>query len=191
MLPRTYSLPRAALTVVVSLVLGVLLLQQVEQPIHRAFSTRFTARGDDFLVAQEYTAAAREYSSALRYDPHNPTAQAHRDLALAAPTDIAVAATFYEEHNVVAVTGRLAKAQAVFPIPKAALQAGVDFYSQGEYVYAQYPLRQAVMMDPNYPEAWHYLGLTYQQLAKLNPSFTAKANQAFATRDTLTPKYIQ
>ena len=188
--PGYYSWRRAIFILLLSLALAAVIILQLIQPIKRKLSDRFTVRGDAFFALQDFTHADTEYEEALRYNPHNQTALTNKLLADTAKTDIAAARQFFVDHHVTDAVARIDKAEAEYPTPKDALEAGVILYNQGFYSYAQYPLQQAVKLDPDYPEAWNYLGLTYEKLAMLNPSFSAKAKAAFSKRDTLTAKYI-
>jgi tetratricopeptide (TPR) repeat protein len=159
-LAGTYSTRRAIIIILVSLGLALAILHQLIQPIHRKLAERFVARGDQFFALQDFAHADNEYKEALTYDPHNQTALAHKQLANAAKTDIAIAEPFFV------------------------------LYNQGFYTYAQYSLQQAVESDPGYPEAWNYVGLNDTKLADIDPTFKEKATKAFAKRDALTPKYL-
>jgi len=176
--------------IVVSAVLAVLLAYEVVTPIRQAVSTRFVDRGDTYMVSLEFDQAKAEYREALRYDAQNGLASQRLSLAEVAPADIAQAKGFYQEKGVASVIQKLDKAQQSYTDPKQAVLGGLYFYTNKDYVYARYPLEQAVQLDPGYPDAWNYLALTYQQLAKLDPSYEAKATEAFRRRDTLTPKYL-
>jgi Tfp pilus assembly protein PilF len=81
---------------------------------------------------------------------------------------------------------------ATFPhaSPKEALAAGIAYVLAGEYVYARYPLELATSLDGNYPEALHFLALTYDALAEFDETYREKAAEVREKRDLLTPKWI-
>jgi Tfp pilus assembly protein PilF len=185
------SRTRAFLIVLVGLLLGVLLILEISIPFRQKIAERHVERGDVYLVAQDFDQAALEYRQALSYDSSNQPAIQKEKLARKGGTDIAVLKDFYEEHFVTAVLSNLAIAQKEYEKPKESLEAGVSFYEKGEYVYARYPLERAVRLDPEYPEAWHYLGLTYQELSKEDSSYSQKAAEALEKRDQLTPRYLK
>ena len=160
-------------------------------PIKSSLSARYLAKGDTLFIDQDYLDAVVEYSRALSYEPNNEVAAHNRQMAEAASTDIVRAKPFFEAHGVNDVLAKLAEAEVAYPTPKAALTEGVKLYTAGEFAYAQYPLLRAVHLDPAYPEAWHYLGLTYVELGKLDPRYAKKALGVFERRDTLTPKYVE
>ena len=186
-----FGFRRTILILGVSLVLLGLLVCYFLQPFLRRVSGRYLDRGDTYLASQEYDAAISQYDKALYYDRGNAEAKAHMQLAQKAVTDIAALRDFYVEKKVAAVVEKIDLATKEYPTPKKALEAGVAFYNEREYVYAQYPLRQAVRLDPEYPEAWHYLGLACEQLAKDDPAFTGQAKQAFQKQNELTNKYLE
>lgn len=181
---------RAVLILVISFALGGLISWQVIQPVYRRVSDRYVVRGDAFLASGEPEAAEVEYRDALKYNAKNQLAQQRLILAETVPVDIAAGRGFYEEKGVAAVVQKIDKARTAYARPKEAVQIGLEFYTNREFVYARYPLERAVQLDPEYPEAWHYLGLTYQELAKTDPSFQAKAEEAFRRRNLLTPNYL-
>ena len=188
--PPALSPRRLTLIGLVSIALAALLVWEIAVPIRASLAQRFLARGDTYLKEQEFDAAAAEYRKALSYEPSDFHIKSRLDLAKKAPTDIAAAAGFYQENHIQPVLDKLAKAQKHYADSKQALQAGVDLYQAKDFSYAQYPIKRALQLDPGYPEAWHYLGLTYQELAKIDPSFKQKADEAFHQRDLLTPAYL-
>ena len=76
--------------------------------------------------------------------------------------------------------------------PKDAVALGLKYLAQGDFAYARYPLEQAIQLDPNYPEAWHYLAQTYQELAKYDIAVNAITPATAKTRilDTLSKEFI-
>lgn len=181
---------RVLLIFVIALVLIVTLIYQLGAPLRHIFANRFLERGDTFFSSLEYDSAEREYDKALLYDKNMTLAADHLALVKEAPTDIAVARDFFAEKGRREVVDRIDAAKEHFTDPKKALETGATLYQQGQYVYAQYPLQTAVTLDPEYPEAWHYLALTYDHLAKENARFREKAVEARAKRDALTPRYL-
>lgn len=191
MVPKKYSALRSLLILALGLCAALLLAWQVAQPLRPALSDRYLSRGDSFLEAQDYGDARAQYAVALRYNPDNALAKAHDAIAAAMPTDPAKGEQFYLARGVQSVTNRLAAAQKQYSTPKEALQAGVTLYVGHDYGYARYPLERAVSLDPGYAEAWNYLGLNYQELAKVDASFAEKARQALAKRDSITTRYLE
>ena len=185
------STHRAVASFVVALLLLYLGVTAVLVPIKAKLASRYLAKGDALFADQDFQDAFFQYDRALSYEPNDELAARNRQMAKAAPTDIAQAKPFFEAHGVGEVLSRLAEAQAAYVTPKAALAEGVKLYAAGEFSYAQYPLLRAVQLDPGYPEAWNYLGLTYGELGKVDGAYLQKENNAFAQRDILTPKYIK
>ena len=181
---------RLSLIFLVAIFIAILVGGKAWLVINQRIAERFVERGTSYLIAQDYPAAAQEYQKALRYN--SQAIEAEQDLAIIhiSQIDIAQAKSFYVEHKVTSVLQKLSKAQATFTNPKQAVAVGVQFYANQDYVYAQYPLQQAVNLDPGYPEAWHYLALTYQKLGKIDSSYTKKADEAFLRQNELTPKYL-
>jgi Tfp pilus assembly protein PilF len=188
---RSFSVRRSIVILVLALALAGVLIVEALGPVRLRVAQRYLSRGDSYLAAQEFDAASAEYDKALHYDSSLQAARDHLALAESAPTDIARLRAFYQEHGVQAVVDKLDRAQKAYTDPKEALTVGASFYEAHDFSYAQYPLLLATQLDPGYPEAWNYLGLTYQELARDNASYRAKATAAFAKRDSLTLKYIQ
>ena len=162
--------PRRALTAGgVALLLVLLLATNVAWRVRQKVAQRYLERGDVYLTELEYASAVKEYQSALHADPSSQIAISQLHLAQIAPVDIAQAVDFFQQHNVQSVLTKLAEAKQPFNSAPAALKEGLTLYSGQQFVYAQYPLQEAVKIDPGFPEAWHYLGLTYQELAKIDP----------------------
>lgn len=185
----TVSYRRAIIAVGVALALALLVITKIAWHVRQEVANRYLERGDIYLTQLEFSAAVDEYQKALHADPSNAEAISRLHTAEIAPVDIAQAASFYQEHRVESVISKLQEAQQPYSTVTAAVAEGVKLYSAQEAVYAQYPLERAVQLDPGYPEAWNYLGLTYQELAKIDSTYTKKAEVAFARRDALTPAY--
>jgi Tfp pilus assembly protein PilF len=179
------------LAIAIGVGLIALLMYELTGPVRTLVGERFVRRGDQYLAAQDFSEAETQYAEALRYDPGNTIATRRKLIADKAPTDIAIAADFFQQHGVAAPLQKLARAQQTYADPKEALAVGAQFYDMGEIVYAQYPLKRAVQLDPEYAEAWHYLALTYADLAKTDASYQDKADQALARQNALTPKYLK
>ena len=182
---------RSLSILVTALVLLYVLLQAVSKPIKSRLAARYLAKGNALFVDQDYQDAVVQYTRVLSYEPNEEDAVRNKQMAEVASTDIAQAKPFFLEQGVGEVLVKLAEAQAEYPTPKAALAEGVKLYAAGQFSYAQYPLLRAVRLDPGYPEAWNYLGLTYEELGKLNTKYVKKAADAFGKRDALTPMYIK
>lgn len=181
--------PRAILAISIGVVLGGVVAWQVIEPVKGTIAERFRLRGDTYLVEQNYDQAISEYQKSLHYNSQNQVASHNLQLAEQGSTDPATLKEFFSEHNQTEEVKKIEAAQTLYTNPKEALAAGVTLYEQKDFAFARYPLERAVALDPQYPEAWNYLGLDYQELAKENASFRAKAAAAWAKRDSLTPKY--
>jgi tetratricopeptide (TPR) repeat protein len=181
---------RSALIFFLSTVVVVLLLLQAATPFRRSISQRYTARGDSYMKEQEFDLAVTEYQRALRYDGNNAEAQSHLTLAQKAPVDIAVAKDFFVQNHVQSVLDRLALAQKPYTDPKEALRVGAQLYQDKEFVYAQYPIQRALLLDADYPEAWQYLSLVDVELGKFDKAYVEKGKAAARRRDALTPKFL-
>jgi Tfp pilus assembly protein PilF len=181
---------RGLAIIAVACVLAAVLCWQLAVPLRERISARFVSRGDSYMQSLDFINAAEEYKKALRYVPDNEVAAERERQAKISLTDIAQAKSFFEVFQVTSVLGKLAEAEGPFYYPKDALTEGVKLFVGKEYVFAQYPLQRAVALDPEYPEAWHYLAQTYQKLGEIDPAYRAKAVEAFRRRDTLTPLYM-
>jgi len=187
---KRFSPWRVTLILAVSLALGLMIVQQAAIPVRKRVAERYIARGDAYMLTLDFDVAESEYKKALQFDPTNSLAAQDVRIAHVAPVDIAVTRGFFEANHKTDVLSKLDVAEKIYTDPKEALQVGVTFYTNKDYVYARYPLEQAVRLDSSYPEAWHYLALTYEQLARFDSSYSTKANQALAKQNLLTPKYL-
>jgi tetratricopeptide (TPR) repeat protein len=174
----------------IALTLLVVLGLECAAPARSQLSNRYLARGDARLTALQYDEAVTEYRRAISLDGGNTEAQAHLKLAEAAPTDIAQLRQFFLEHGNRETVALIDSATKNYPTAKSAVQAGLDFIAKDEYAYARYPLEYATRLDPEYPEAWHYLGEVYKELSKENTSFIAKAQTAEQKGNLFTTKYL-
>lgn len=175
----------------IGLILGFLILWQVLIPYRHRLAERQVARGDIYLIAGQYSEAGDEYKKALTYEDSNPEAINRLRLTKEGPVDIRQLRDFYDQNGLELVVQKIDAATKSYPNPKSALQAGVDLYSAKDYVYAQYPIETALGLDPDYPEALHYQGLVYRELAKIDAIYSQKAAESWKKRDALTPKYLK
>ena len=185
-----FSKARSFSIFVVGLALGLVVLWQLVQPVRTVIANRYIVRGDTYMNTQDFDLASGEYAQALKIDPDNSLAQSRMQLAKEGPVNIAALLPYYQAQGIGNIVSAIEAAEQPYTDPKKALQAGANLYASDEFDLAQYPMQEAVKLDPGYPEAWNYLGLDYQQLASYNSSYTAKAKQAFTKRDNLTPDYL-
>lgn len=181
---------RSLLILVIGTTLLLVVLYQAAKPLQRVISERYMARGDSLLLDLKFSEAQTEYDRAIRLDSQNIAAMDRLQIAQSAVTDIFSARNFFFDHGKTDLVNKIDSATTSFNSAKAALAAGVGLYNQQEYRFARYPLENALKFDPNYPEAWHYLALTYDQLAKEDNSYLQKAADARKKRDLLTPLWI-
>ena len=161
------------------------------KPVKLKLAERYESRGDTYFSRLQFKDAVGEYKQALQYDPQRVGAANNLRMAQFSESDLKAGLPFFQSHNVTEVVSLLNEALRPYPTPKESLAEGVKLYSIGRFAYARYPLERAVQLDPEYPEAWNYLGLTYQELAKDEPGMKGKAEDAFKKRDSLTVRYIQ
>jgi tetratricopeptide (TPR) repeat protein len=182
---------RGIVIILLSLALLAVIINHFLSPLRQSLSDRFVSRGDSYMQSLDFPSAAKEYHKAVSYVSSNNEAATRERYASIAQVDIAAAKPLFEELHIDNVLNILDQAQANFPNPKEALKEGVLLYSEKKYVYAQYSLQKAIQLDPEYPEAWHYLGLTYQKLGEIDPDYQNKSLAAFRKRDALTPTYLE
>lgn len=186
-----YSRRRSLVIFIIGVTLGALVLLQLIQPVRRQLAVRYVQRGDEYMANRDFDLAQDEYAKALALDPQSQEAKTQDDLAKEGQVDIRALRSFFAGVGRNDLTAKIDQATQNFTDPKQAAEAGVSLYSQHEYSLARYPLERAVAQNPGYAEAWHYLGLTYQELGKVDGSYAIKASQAFAKRDALTSKYLE
>lgn len=187
----TFSPKRSCAVILIGIAILAIIGWQLAQPVKEAVAGRFLKRGDTYFRQLQFDEAEREYTKASGYDEDLQDAQDRKALAKEAATDIAVARELLAELGNQEAVAKIDAAQTSFDSPKEALQAGVDLYTANDFSFARYPLEQATQLDPAYPEAWHYLALTYEKLAGENAEYRAKADDARKKRDSLTANYLQ
>lgn len=185
----TFSTRRSCLILVLATALLALVLSQLLEPVRHWAGDRFLARGDADFIAHKYDEAQEEYKRAWHTDGNNTVAREREKLAQSAIGDIASARSFFVDHGDTETVEKIDRATSDYATAKEALAAGVEFFAQGDYAYARYPLEKAVAMDAAYPEAWNYLGQTYEKLALVDATYRDKVQDAFAKRDALTAKW--
>lgn len=189
MVPEAYSFRRSVVIITVTVLVCALVGWQLVTWARPFLATRYTERGIAYVKAQQFSQARAEFERAESFG--DSSAHAWKEKASQAPTDPRILTTEWTAWGITAVTEKLHQATQPFATPKQALTAGVALYDAGEFAYARYPLEQAVTLDSEFPEAWHYLGLTYDSLAALDSSYTAKAQEARVKRDALTSRYLK
>jgi tetratricopeptide (TPR) repeat protein len=188
--PRFGKLRVSLIFLIFALILG-LIGWKITPIFLNHISQRFDQRGDTLLLSQDYPSAVMEYQKALKYNPQDSYAKQQLVLAQSLPTDPLAGESFFTKNGDSEMVTKIQAATKAYSDPKEALQVGANLYANQDYAFAQYPLALAVKLDPGFSQAWNYLGLDYQELAKLNPLFAKKAQAAFATRDNLTVQYIK
>ena len=186
-LPRWRSLTALGLTVALLLLATPFVLK----PVKLKLAERYESRGDTYFSRLQFKDAEGEYRQALQYDPQRVGSVNSLRMAQLSESDLKAGLPFFKAHNITEVVNLLNDATMPYPTPKESLEEGVKLFSVGRFAYARYPLERAVLLDPEYPEAWNYLGLTYQELAKEEPGMKGKAEEAFNKRDSLTVIYIK
>lgn len=153
-------------------------------------STRYTVKGSEQLAALKFSDASATFTRALNLNPENRDAESQLKLAKSGETDIAELRNYLVSHNREDIVAKIDASTENFATPKEAVASGISFFLAGEYVYARYPFERALSLDANYPEALHYLALTYDNLAEFDASYREKAAELRVKRDSLTPKWI-
>ena len=184
------SARRSAAALLVGTILLVVLLMTASAPLHRIIAERYRTRGDLAIAALNFDQAEQDYQRAVQLDGRNLLASERLHLANSAEADIAAARPLFVELNQNDVVTKIDAATASFPDPKTAAAEGLRLYNVNDFRFARYPLETAVRLDPGYPEAWHYLALTYDKLAVYDATYRDKAATARANRDRLTPRWI-
>lgn len=168
----------------------VLVLWQAVSPVQHLMSSRYTTKGSEQLAALKFTDASATFTRALNLNPENHDAKSQLELAKAGETDIAELRSYLVSHNRDDVVAKIDASTENFATPKEAVATGISYFLAGEYVYARYPFEKALSLDGNYPEALHYLALTYDKLAEFDASYREKAAELRVKRDSLTPRWI-
>ncbi|CAN5126424.1 hypothetical protein BH11PAT4_BH11PAT4_0890 [soil metagenome] len=185
-----FSGRRSCATIFFGLILLSLLLWQAIPPVQKLMSSRYTTRGSEQLTSLNFSEAVASFTRATSLDEGNVLARKQLLLAQAGETDISLLREYMSEHGRMDIVTKIDEATYPYATPKEALAAGIAYVLARDYVYARYPLELATSLDANYPEALHFLALTYDALAEFDASYQEKAAQVREKRDLLTPKWI-
>jgi tetratricopeptide (TPR) repeat protein len=154
-------------------------------------ATRYVSQGKVKLTALDTTGALNSFTRAVSLERENVgEAEDLLKLTTEGRADIAVLRDYLAANGRSDVVAQIDAATRKFQTPKEALTAGIAYYLAGEYQYARYPLEAALEQDPNYPEALHYLALTYDTYTQLDQTYAAEAEYLRKKRDTLSPRWL-
>lgn len=187
--PVIFSAKRSCAVIVIAGIVIFILVLEVLQPIKLSLANRYVNRGNSYFLSHNFERAEQEYSKALKYNSKHATALHRQAIADQAQVDMAAARSTFIELNDPESVAQIDQATQVFKSAPEALLAGVQLFQSAQYNLARYPLAQAVQLDPGYPEAWHYLYLTYAELGALNADFAKEEEAAKAQRDLLSPRW--
>lgn len=185
-----FSGQRSCLVIFLGLTLLALILWQAVQPVQELMSKRYTERGREQLTSLNFAKAEASFERALVLDGENIEASQLLSLAVVGETDIVKLRDYLIATGRPDVVERIDEAQSPSASPKEALARGITYVLSEEYVYARYPLEEALRLDEYYPEALHYLALTYDKLAAFDASYAEKAGELRKKRDTYSPRWI-
>lgn len=184
----TFSTRRTITIFFIAAALLALAAWQVIVQLQPRLAQRYIERGVTYLQSQNYDAATLEFTKAQ--NSRAPEAAHWLELTNDVVTDPKVLESYWRQWHVDVVTRKLDEAAGPFASPKDALAEAIKLYSTHDAPYAQYAVDQAILMDPNYPEAWQYRYLIDTELAKQSTKYRELADQAKAKRDSLTSLYL-
>lgn len=135
-------------------------------PLRGKAAQNYIKEGDKFLSENKYVSAEVEYDKALKLNSKDNIAKERKQLATDGANNILALANFYQENF---TDKKLIMEQATsFPENEvAAVKSSRQLIEQGEYQLAAIPAETATKMDPDYRDAWLYLGIANYKTATL------------------------
>lgn len=187
--PVRFSTRRSCAILLIGGIIIFIIAYEAVQPLRRHIASRYLLQGDVAFASLRFDDAAAAYNSALSYNKNLTEARERRALAEIAPADIAQARPLLSKLGASEYVARIDEATEPYATAPEAYVTGVHFYEQGEYGLARYALERATSLDVRYPDAWHYLYLSYDKLAAEHVEYRAKAEAAKEQRDRLTARW--
>ena len=176
------------------LILALLLffiLALITKPIRIKWSDNYQKNGDKKLAAKQYLPAEVEYDKSLTLFWGNKKARERLILARGAETNVLSLLPFYEE---IGAKDKLALLKSSISTPQNSLEAvktSRDLILKEEYQLAINQATVATKMDPNYVEAWLYLGISNYKAASLLQLSTDSKNSYLSSAKIALQKTLQ
>lgn len=173
------------LTTTAFIILVTLLVFFLLKPLRIYSAKNFLASGDKYLASKMYLHADLEYQKALALSPRNKEVINRRELVEKSSKDVLHLEKIYESDEFYAERKKMEEATSFPPSQSDAVKLAKRLIEEKEYQLAIIPAKTATEMDPEYRDAWIYLGIANfktAQLVELNFSTQEKylANAKFA-----------
>jgi len=166
------------------------------QPLRGRASTSYIDSGDKFLAQKEYVRADLEYQKALILSPNCNQAKERQVLAKNVAGDISAVKNLNGNALFISIVDKINSASGFPGNETEAVRQSRQLIEEGEYQLAIIPAKTALEMDPNYRDAWLYLGLANLKAATLiqiwpdiAQEYLNKSKTAFSKVNELDPTY--
>lgn len=166
------------------------------QPLRGKATKKYLDSGDNFLTQKQYLHADLEYQKALILSPKNNDAKQRRVFVKNTAGNILEIQKLANGKNLSQLIEKI-KLATDFPDDEtAAVRLAKKFIEESEYQLAILPAKTATEMDPDYVDAWVYLGIANLKAATLlqlwpdvKDKYLSDSKVAFSKVSELDPGY--
>lgn len=172
------------------------LILVASQPLRGKIANNYLDSGDNFLIQKQYLRADLEYQKALILSPRNNDTKQRRVFVKDTAGNILEMKELSNSKN---LSQLLEKIQLATDFPDdetAAVKLARKFIEESEYQLAILPAKTATEMDPDYVDAWVYLGIANLKVATLiqlwpdvKDKYLLDSKMAFSKVSELDPSY--
>lgn len=128
---------------------------------------KYISKGDEFLAQKKYLHAELEYEKGQFFSRKNNDLKTQRALARECQENVLKLEDFYKGKSKKEEADKITQATVIPENESEALKLAKKYIEDKEYQLAIIPARTATEMDPNYRDAWLYLGIANQKTAEL------------------------
>ena len=143
------------------------LILVASQPLRGKAAQKYLDAGDNYLTQKQYLRADLEYQKALILTPKNNEAKQRRVFVKNTAGDILQIKNFSGGVNFDQLIEKIDLATDFPGDETAAVRLSKQFIEEKEYQLAILPAKTATEMDPDYIDAWAYLGIANLKAATL------------------------
>jgi len=165
-------------------------------PVTRNLSSYYLQNGNSLLLERKYLSARLSYEKALLLNSKNTEANTQKELARKAESDILVLEDLYEAQNQTEELRKISWANSIPSDETEAVKLSRQFIESKDYQLATIAAKTATQMDPDYKDAWVYLGISNMKVAEIleispesKNKYIAESKKAFDKVREIDPEY--